>query len=127
MRMIDADALIDALSIFNDKENGNAHFLNGIETAKEIITAAPTIAAEDVRRGMCIDCIMHDESTVEAEQVRNALMLMVLQYCTDDDGYLWNRFMSAGEAAFKVLGVTNGDSADELWAKLEGEEKDETD
>ena len=34
MRLIDADALIEALNIFN---GGNPHFLNGIETAKEII------------------------------------------------------------------------------------------
>lgn len=70
MRLIDADAIMEALSIFNDKENGNAHFLNGIETAKEIIADAPTIEAEDVRRGMCIHCIMHDEPTVEAEPTR---------------------------------------------------------
>ncbi len=65
-------------------------------------------------------CLVEDAPTVEAE---NALILMVLQYCTDEDGYLWNCCMTAGEAAFRVLGVKNGDSADGLWAKLEGEEK----
>ncbi len=29
--------LLNALSVFNDKANGNPHFLNGIEAAKEII------------------------------------------------------------------------------------------
>lgn len=33
---IDKSKLIEALSIFNDKENGNPHFLNGIKTAIEI-------------------------------------------------------------------------------------------
>lgn len=47
----DTDAIMAALNIFNDKENGNAHFLNGIETAKEIIRDAPTIEAEPVRHG----------------------------------------------------------------------------
>ena len=48
MRRIDADALKEALSIFNA---GNPHFLNGIKTAREIIDDAPTIEAEPVRRG----------------------------------------------------------------------------
>lgn len=42
MRLIDADEIMKALSIFNDTTNGNSHFLNGIETAKEVIEAAPT-------------------------------------------------------------------------------------
>ena len=122
MRLIDADALTERF-----KPRRDLFFWISIDQVLDEISDAPTIEAEDVRRGMCIDCIIHDEPTVEAEQVRNALILMVLQYCTDDDGYLWNRCMSAGEAAFKVLGVNNGDSADELWARLEGEEKDATD
>lgn len=44
MRLIDADEIMKALSIFNDIENGNSHFLNGIETAKELIESAHTIA-----------------------------------------------------------------------------------
>lgn len=43
MRIIDADEIMKALSIFNDRENGNRHFLYGIETAKELIEDAPTI------------------------------------------------------------------------------------
>lgn len=41
-RLIDADEIMKALSIFNDTTNGNSHFLNGIETAKELIEDAPT-------------------------------------------------------------------------------------
>ena len=33
--------LIVALSIFNDRKNGNEYFLRGIETAKEIVKSAP--------------------------------------------------------------------------------------
>lgn len=40
MRLIDSDALKEALSIFND---GDPHFLNGIKTAREIIDDAPAI------------------------------------------------------------------------------------
>lgn len=42
MRLVDADYLKEALSIFNA---GNPHFLNGIETAREIIDNAPTVEA----------------------------------------------------------------------------------
>lgn len=42
MRLIDADEIMKALSIFNDTTNGNIHFLNGIETAKELIEDSPT-------------------------------------------------------------------------------------
>ena len=43
MRTIDADYVISALSIFNDREHGSEHFIYGIETAKEIVGNAPTI------------------------------------------------------------------------------------
>ena len=33
--------IIMALSIFNDRKNGNEYFLRGIETAKEIVKSAP--------------------------------------------------------------------------------------
>ncbi len=43
-RLIDADYVLSALGIFNDRENGNEHFLNGIETAVEVIENAPTVS-----------------------------------------------------------------------------------
>ena len=43
MRAIDADYVLKALGIFNDRKNGNEHFIYGIETAKEIIEDTPTI------------------------------------------------------------------------------------
>lgn len=49
MRLIDADYVISALSIFNDRENGNEHFLYGIETAKEIVENAPTVSDKPKR------------------------------------------------------------------------------
>ena len=42
-RLIDADYVLKALGIFNDRQNGNEHYLNGIETAREIVQDAPTI------------------------------------------------------------------------------------
>jgi len=53
-RLIDADALAKKLNTFNDRMNGNEHFLNGIESAKEIIENEPTIDAEPVRHGKWI-------------------------------------------------------------------------
>lgn len=48
MRLIDADAVLAALGIFHrhDNDNNNArHFMNGIETAVEIIEDAPDVKA----------------------------------------------------------------------------------
>ena len=50
MKLIDADKLLEALGVFKDKEHGDPHFLNGIETAREIIEGMP----EAVVR--CMDC-----------------------------------------------------------------------
>ena len=46
MRLIDADYVVSALNIFNDREHGSEHFIYGIETAKEIVENAPTITPE---------------------------------------------------------------------------------
>ena len=47
-RLIDADAMTRKLNVFNDRMHGNEHFLNGIETAKEIIKNEPTVDIDDV-------------------------------------------------------------------------------
>lgn len=54
MRLNDADNVLKALGVFNDREHGDPHFLNGIETAREIVEQAPTIDAEPVRHGTWI-------------------------------------------------------------------------
>jgi len=50
------------------------------------------------------------------EQYDEALRLMVYQYCTieqgDNEETLHNRCMVAGEHAFKVLGLKNGEPAE---------------
>lgn len=43
MRLVDADALMEKLNVFNDKVHGNEHFLYGIETAKELLEDTPTV------------------------------------------------------------------------------------
>ncbi len=52
------------------------------------------------------------------EELQDVLLLMVLQYCTTDDGLLYHSFMSAGENAFAALGVENGQQADPLWDRV---------
>lgn len=44
MRLIDADWVLDALGVFNDRKHGDAHFFNGIASAEEVVEHAPTIA-----------------------------------------------------------------------------------
>ena len=53
------------------------------------------------------------------EELRYALLLMVLQYCTTDDGFLYHSFMTAGECAFAVLGLENGQQEAPLWSKID--------
>lgn len=45
MRLIDADAVLAALSIFHDDTGNYSHFMNGIKTAREIIEDAPNAEA----------------------------------------------------------------------------------
>lgn len=60
------------------------------------------------------------------ERLEAALILMVLQYCTDEDGTLWHQFMSAGESAFAALGITLKTSPQVLWDRLDEIEHKET-
>ena len=53
------------------------------------------------------------------EELEYALLLMVLQYCTTDDGLLFHEFMSAGENAFAALGLENGQQEAPLWYKID--------
>ena len=61
MRLIDADNAIHALGVFSDMEHGNKHFLNGINSAKEIINECVTIDAVPVVRGEWV----YDENDTE--------------------------------------------------------------
>jgi hypothetical protein len=59
------------------------------------------------------------EAADAIEELEYALLLMVLQYCTTDDGLLFHEFMSAGENAFAVLGLDNGQQEAPLWYKMD--------
>lgn len=68
MRLIDADYVLSALGIFSDRENGNEHFLNGIETAREIVQNAPTAQIADILKlfqpfpaGYCATCARNSD------------------------------------------------------------------
>ena len=58
MKLINADALIAALESFSDRAHGNQHYLNGIETAKELIAEADEAV---VRCKDCKHSVMNDE------------------------------------------------------------------
>ena len=59
------------------------------------------------------------QSADAIERLEAALILMVLQYCTDDDGTLYHQFMCAGEGAFDALGITLKSNPQVLWDRLE--------
>ena len=54
MKLIDANKLLEALGVFADETHGDPHFLNGIETAREIVEQM----SEAVVR--CQDCDQYD-------------------------------------------------------------------
>ena len=53
MKLIDADKIIESLGVFKDKKHGDPHFLNGIETARELIEDMPeaVVRCKDCRYG----------------------------------------------------------------------------
>ena len=52
---IDRDYVLKLLGVFNDRVHGDHHFMNGIETAKEIVENAPAADVQPVVR--CKDCV----------------------------------------------------------------------
>ena len=48
---IERETVLNALSVFNDRIHGNEHFLNGIETAKEIVDKTLSADVAPVVRG----------------------------------------------------------------------------
>lgn len=55
MKLIDADKLLEALGVFKDEEHGDPHFLNGIETAREIVEQMPVafVVDQDIPDDIC--------------------------------------------------------------------------
>lgn len=67
--------------------------------------------------------------TIREKELEEALMLMVYQYCAtgtaDEGGILDHRFMSAGEEAFRVLGLEQFASVEGLEERLFGPDEKE--
>ena len=80
-KYIDRGMLLKALNVFRDTENGNQHFLNGIESAREIIKNMPCSRVQKVV--YCGECRYYSESSMTCS---------ALCIGTDSDGYC-----SAGE------------------------------
>lgn len=83
-------------------------------------------------KGGCDDCpyfgkgqcqeLLGENAIALLKEYDDALKLMVYQYCTMKpptlhDEVFHNRFMSAGEAAFRLLGLENGQSTDGVWER----------
>lgn len=43
MALVEVNDILSRLDGLNDRENGDEHFLNGIETAREVIATAPAV------------------------------------------------------------------------------------
>ncbi len=53
------------------------------------------------------------------QQLEEALLLMVYQYCQEDDGCVSHRWMTAGEHAFAALGIENYCSIETISKRLD--------
>lgn len=53
------------------------------------------------------------------QQLEEALLLMVYQYCCEDDGCVSHRWMTAGEHAFAALGIENYCSIETISKRLD--------
>ena len=79
---IERKTVFNALSVFNDRVHGNEHFLNGIETAKEIVDktlsadVAPVVHGKWVNDIQCSNCgwYMEDDVTISP-------MMVFFDYC----------------------------------------------
>ena len=79
---IERKTVLNALSVFNDRVHGNEHFLNGIETAKEIVDktlsadVAPVVHGKWVNDIQCSNCgwYMEDDVTISP-------MMVFFDYC----------------------------------------------
>ena len=60
---------------------------------------------------------MYDEK-VREKQLEYALLLMVYQYCVEDDK-MYHAFMCAGETAFRVLGITLDTPVSEIERRID--------
>ena len=69
----------------------------------------------------CTCHLAHDAAAL-LKEYDEALKLMVYQYCTMapltiSDEIFHNQYTSAGEAAFRLLGLKNGQSTDCVWER----------
>lgn len=74
------------------------------------------------RRWGCDFVRLTGDALALLKEYDDALKLMVFQYCTMKpqtlhDEVFHNKCMSAGEAAFRLLGLENGQSTDGVWER----------
>ena len=116
----------------------NKQFQKVIEDL-ELLTREDLIEHEDIRSfGTSPEdnYIINPSSVVQdtitlLKEYDSALRTMVYQYCTIDKQFFengcvrpdpdqevfFNRYMSAGEEAFRVLGIKNGEEVPENWLR----------
>lgn len=105
----------------------NIQFQKVIECL-ELLIREDLVEHEDIRSfgTSSEDCYtINSRSVVEdtitlLKEYDSALRGMVYQYCTEEHGEkeeFYHYFMSAGEEAFRVLGIKNGEEVPEDWLR----------
>ena len=78
---IERETVLNALSVFNDRIHGNEHFLNGIETAKEIVDKTLSADVAPVVHGKWEDSIAKYGILIHKCSVCNKYSHMAYNYC----------------------------------------------
>lgn len=97
--------------------------IKGLECCKQSINYEDAECSKCPYKNMA-DCValLCTDAVELLKEYDDALKLMVYQYCTMKpltvhDEVFHNKFMSAGEAAFRLLGLKNGQSTDGVWER----------
>lgn len=70
------ELLIMALSIFNDRKNGNNYFLRGIETEKEIVKIAPIEDCVPVNELLKLRDLLYESDAITMNGVKQINQLI---------------------------------------------------
>ena len=79
------ERLIAALSIFNDRKNGNEYFLRGIETAKEVVKTAPIADCVPVNELLKLRDWLYESDAITMNGLKQLNQLLV-EYTVNQGG-----------------------------------------
>jgi len=106
--LISRAAILEALGHFNDYVNGDEHFLNGIETAKEIAENLPAVDAAPVKCGQWTERHVDYALDCAIDEVQTAKCSVCGLYHTTPYLYSFMDFKFCPNCGAKMMEVEHG-------------------